>query len=180
MASLMIDIETLAVSPNSTILTIGAQGFDPFSDRYTNVTFYERLTLESQEDRDVDDGTVAWWAKQGDEAQEEALGDGPDRIDIKTALEKLAKVTWKHGDLWANGTTFDFVILENAMKQYDVNIPWKYWQLHDARTVYKIVPGLPKLGNNHNALMDCCNQIDLLQQAFKQLGITTYKARKRS
>ena len=179
MSDLMIDIETLAVSPNSTILTIGAQGFDPFSDTYTDVTFYERITLESQDGRDVDDNTVAWWAKQSEEAQEEAFGEDG-RIAIKEALEKLAKIAWKHSNLWANGITFDFVILENAMQAYGVSVPWKYWQLHDARTVYKICPDLPKLGNNHNALMDCCNQIDLLQQALEQLGITTFKARKRA
>jgi len=177
MSDLMIDIETLDVSPTSTILTIGAQGFDPFSEKFTKVTYYKRLTIDSQDDRtindDGDDSTVAWWGRQSADAQEEALGDGEDRVDIKTALEELAKVAWKHSRIWANGTTFDMVILEDAMKQYGVTVPWKYWQVMDARTIYKIAKS-PKLSNNHNALADCVNQIDLLQKALKQLGITKF------
>ena len=174
MSHLMIDIETLAVSPNSTILTIGAQGFDPFTKQYTDVTFYEKITLESQDGREVDDGTVEWWGKQSAEAQEEAFGvEG--RIDITEALTALSKVAWKHKKVWANGTTFDFTILEDAMKNYGVTVAWKYWQVMDARTVYNLCPNLPKLGNDHNALMDCCNQIDLLQNALKILGVTKIK-----
>jgi len=177
MSDLMIDIETLDVQPTSTILTIGAQGFDPFSDRFTDVTYYKRLTIDSQNERTIndvgDDSTVAWWGKQSEEAQEEALGDGDDRVDIKVALEELSKIAWKHSRIWANGTTFDMVILENAMQQYGITVPWKYWQVMDARTIYKISKA-PKVNNNHNALADCVNQIDLLQKSLKQLGITKF------
>lgn len=170
---LMIDIETLDVLPTSTILTIGAQGFDPFSDKFSEATYYKRLTLDSQESRTINEDTVAWWGQQGEAAQEEALGEGPDRVDIVEALGELSKLAWKHDRIWANGTTFDMVILENAMKQYGVTMPWKYWQVMDARTVYKL-GNAPKLGNSHNALEDCVNQIDLLQKTLKQLGITKF------
>jgi len=169
----MIDIETLDVTPTSTILTIGAQGFDPFSTKFTKVTYYKRLTIDSQNERTVNDDTVEWWGKQAADAQEEALGDGDDRVEIKIALEELAKIAWKHSRIWANGTTFDMVILEDAMKQYGVTVPWKYWQVMDARTIYKIAKS-SKLGNNHNALADCVNQIDLLQTALKKLGINKF------
>jgi len=172
MSDLMIDIETLDVLPTSTILTIGAQGFDPFTDRFTDVTYYERCDLESQDDRTIDNGTVAWWGQQSADAQEEALGDtGQPRIALKEALEILSKIIWKHDRIWANGTTFDMVILENAFKQNGMNLPWKYWQVMDARTVYKMVPAVGKLGNNHNALADCVNQIDMLQKAMQILQI---------
>jgi hypothetical protein len=169
----MIDIETLDVLPTSTILTIGAQGFDPFSTKFTNATYYKRLTIDSQDERTVDDGTVTWWGQQNEAAQEEALGDGDDRVNIVDALTELSKLAWKHDRIWANGTTFDMVILENAMKQYGVTMPWKYWQVMDARTVYKLC-NAPKLGNSHNALEDCVNQIDLLQKSLKKLGITSF------
>jgi len=171
MSDLMIDIETLDVTPTSTILTIGAQGFDPFSDRFTDVTYYRRLTIDSQSERSVNDDTVEWWGKQAEDAQEEALGDGEDRVDIETGLKELSKVAWKHSRIWANGTTFDMVILEDAMRQYGISCPWKYWQVMDARTIYKLTGAKP-LGNNHNALADCVNQIDVLQKSIEQLGIT--------
>lgn len=169
---LMLDIETLDVTPTATILTIGAQGFDPFSDRLTDATFYKRITLESQEGRTVNDDTVAWWGNQSAAAQEEAFGED-NRVDIADALAELSKLAWRHKRIWANGITFDITILENAMAQYGVNVPWKFWQVHDARTVYKIAnAGSAGSSNSHNALEDCVNQIDMLQKVFKQLGIT--------
>jgi len=168
--ALMIDIETIDILPTATILTIGAQGFDKFSDRFTDVTYYERITLESQEDRTIDEGTLQWWSGQTQEAQEEAFGENG-RLDLKPALEKLGKLIWKADEIWANGTTFDMTILEHAYRQCNINLPWKYYKVCDARTVYKLVPQLPKLGNNHNALADCVNQIDLLQQAYKILKL---------
>jgi hypothetical protein len=173
MADLMIDLETLDVFPSSTILTIGAQGFDPFSDRLTDVTYYRRLTIDSQEKRTINESTVEWWGKQSADAQDEALGDGDDRVDIKTALEELSKIAWKHDRIWANGITFDMGILEDAMKQYDITCPWKYWQVMDARTIFKVTGAKP-LGNSHNALEDCVNQIDTLQSSLKKLGITSF------
>ena len=65
------------------------------------------------------------------------------------------------------------VILENAMKQYDISVPWKSWQVMDARTIYKLSKA-PGLDNNHNALADCVNQIDVLQKSLKKLGVTTF------
>jgi hypothetical protein len=176
MSDLMLDIETLATTPDSTILTIGAQGFDPFSDKFTEATYYRRLTIDSQAERTIDDspnGTVEWWGKQAADAQEEALGDGDDRVDIITSLKELSKIAWKHKRIWANGTTFDMVILEDAMRQYGIPCPWKYWQVMDARTIYKLTSAKP-LGNNHNALADCVKQIDTLQQSIKQLGISEF------
>ena len=172
-SDLLIDIETLATTPEATILTIGAQGFDPFSDKLTDATYYKRLILDSQPTRDINDNTVEWWSKQGEAAQEEAFGEGDDRVDIKIALEELSKLAFKHKRVWANGILFDYGILENAMRQYSVNVPWQFWNVCDARTVYKMVPGLGSAGqtNDHNALADCVNQIDMLQQAFKTLGV---------
>ena len=169
----MIDLETIATTPNATILTIGAQGFDPFSDCFSDVTFYKRILVDSQPTRHVDDDTLAWWGRQSAEAQHEAFGDGPDRVDIKEALEELSKIAFRHTRIWANGVMFDIGILEDAMKEYGVNVPWKFWQIMDARTVFKLVPSLGSAGstNSHNALEDCVNQIDMLQRAFKKLGI---------
>ena len=172
----MIDIETLATTPDSTILTIGAQGFDPFSDKFTDVTYYRRLSIESQANRAIDDspdGTVEWWGKQAPDAQEEAMGDGDDRVPLGTALEELSKVAWKHNRVWANGTTFDMVILEDAFRSLGMPCPWKFWEVMDARTIYKMTGAKP-LGNNHNALADCVNQIDTLQKSIAQLGITKF------
>ena len=54
----MIDLEGLATGPDTTILTIAAQSFDPFGQGYSGQSYYARVTLESQEDRAIDQGTI--------------------------------------------------------------------------------------------------------------------------
>ena len=80
----MIDIEGLATGPDATILTIAAQCFDPFTRGYFKQLYYARVTLESQEDRKVEQGTIDWWATQK-EAQAEAFAEDG-RIPLKQAL----------------------------------------------------------------------------------------------
>ncbi len=54
------------------------------------------------------------------------------------------------------------------MKQLGLPIPWQFWNVRDARTVYSLYPDLPKPRASHHALEDCRRQIDLLQQTIKQ------------
>ena len=60
----MIDLEGLGTGPDTTILTIAAQAFDPFGSGYYNQQYYARITLESQENRSIQQGTIDWWATQ--------------------------------------------------------------------------------------------------------------------
>jgi hypothetical protein len=45
MADLMIDIEGLGTGPDTTILTIAAQSFDPLGSGYYEQFYYARITL---------------------------------------------------------------------------------------------------------------------------------------
>lgn len=169
---LMIDIEGLATGPDATILTIAAQSFDPFGAGYLDRHYYGRVTTESQENRAIDEGTVAWWATQPDEAREEALGDGPDRVPLKQALEDLYKIAWQHDFIWAQGPTYDCNILEHAFKSYNMVLPWKFYRVRDSRTVISLWPDCPKPPTTHHALEDVRKQIDLLQKTLNHLGVT--------
>lgn len=164
----MIDIETLDVQPTATILTIGAQAFDPLSEEFYD-SFYARINIDNQTDRTVDDGTVDWWGKQPAAAQAEAFGE-EDRVELKDALEDLHKLAWNANRVWANGIAFDMTILENAYKSFDMPLPWQYYKVMDARTIYNIA-NAGRLGNSHHALEDCVNQVVLLQKAFNKLGV---------
>jgi len=170
MTDIMIDIETVGTGPNACILTIAAQTFDPTGSGYLPQDYYARIDIDSQPDREVDDATVAWWATQPAEAQAEAFGE-EDRITLKQSLEELSKLCFHCNLIWANGTTFDMVILENAYKQEGMPFPWQFWRVRDARTVYSLYPDLPKPTASHHALEDCKRQIDLLQQTLKHLGV---------
>ena len=52
MADLMIDLEGLGTGPDTTILTIAAQSFDPLGNGYNERFYYARIDLESQELRE--------------------------------------------------------------------------------------------------------------------------------
>ena len=66
---IMIDLETLNTTPDSTILTIGAVKFDPFGSEIKEPkmdSFYVKVDLDSC-DRiglTTNDDTIAWWANQ--------------------------------------------------------------------------------------------------------------------
>jgi len=170
---LMIDIEGLATGPDATILTIAAQAFDPFSTGYLNREFYCRVTLESQENRAIEDHTIEWWATQG-AAMDEAFKD-EDRIPLDQALDGLYKLAWQYDYIWANGPTYDMNILEHAYKSYGKAMPWRYYKVRDARTIYSLYPDLPKPPTSHHALEDCRRQIDMLQATFRHFNIKTIK-----
>ena len=165
----MIDIETIGVAPGATILTIAAQSFDPLGTGYYNKQYYARITLESQENRTIDQSTIDWWATQP-EAQAEAFCE-EGRIDLDQALDSLGKHIWHSNFIWCQGPTFDCTILEHAYKSYNKPIPWQYYKVRDSRTVFSLWPGLPKPPVSHHALEDCRRQIALLQTTLKHFNI---------
>ena len=166
----MIDIEGLATGPDATILTIAAQSFDPFSTGwYENRNYYARITLESQENRAIEEGTIEWWTTQP-EAQAEAFAE-EDRVPLDQALDELYKLAWQHDFIWMNGPTYDANILEHAYKSYNKTLPWKFYKIRDARTIYSLWPDCPKPPTEHHALQDCKRQITMLQLTLHHLNI---------
>ena len=171
---LMIDLEGLATGPDTTILTIAAQAFDPFGTGWYDQYYYARVTLESQENRAIDDGTIAWWATQPEHAREEAFGE-QDRIPLDQALDELGKLIWHSALIWSQGPTYDMNILEHAYKSYGKALPWKYYMVRDSRTVFSLWPDQPIPPTSHHALEDCRRQIGMLQDTLKYLNIKELK-----
>lgn len=168
----MVDIECLGVAPDALILTIAAVAFDPFTYRIDHEhSLYFRIAPDSQPDRKIDDATVSWWSQQPKIAQEEAFSE-QDRVPLPEALHKLSALLWRSKRVWANGICYDMTILEHAYKQFEINLPWQYFKVMDARTVFKLLPAVGKPQNNHHAFHDCVNQIGMLQQVFQHFKIT--------
>ena len=103
-------------------------------------------------------------------AKEEAFNE-QGRIPLRQALDELGLLIWHSKRIWANGLTFDMNILEHAYKSYGLALPWKYYVVRDARTVYGLCPGLNKYPASHHALEDCRRQIDLLHDSLQMLKI---------
>jgi len=170
MADLMIDLEGLGTGPDTTILTIAAQSFDPLGHGYYDRFYYARIELESQTDRNVEQGTIDWWATQPLAAKDEAFGE-EGRIPLDQALDELGKLIWQSKRIWAQGPTYDMNILEHAYKSYGKALPWQFYAVRDSRTVFGLWPEMPKPPTSHHALEDCRRQIDLLQLTLRHLNV---------
>ncbi len=165
----MIDIEGLGTGPDAAILTIAAQSFDPFGTGHYDRHYYARITLESQENRRIQDDTLAWWATQP-EAQAEAFAED-NRVPLDQALDELYRLAWQHDYIWAQGPTYDVNILEHAYKSYNKTQPWQFYRIRDSRTVLSLWPSRPVPPTSHHALEDTRKQINILQQTLKHLEV---------
>jgi hypothetical protein len=170
MADLMIDIEGLGTGPDTTILTIAAQEFNPLERGAFGRHYYARVTLESQPDRSIQQDTIDWWATQPAEVKNEAFAE-EDRIPLQQALEELHRLAFHARRIWAQGPTYDMNILEHAYKSYHMPLPWKFYSVRDSRTLFSLVPSLSTYPASHHALEDTRRQIDLLWDTLEYLKI---------
>lgn len=168
---LMVDLETLAVTPRSVILTLGAVHFDPYSNEIGD-SLYLKLDLDEQDqlNREIDPNTLDWWSKQDSLIMEEAFSI-TDRINLNSAMDKFHKFAWGCDAFWSHGATFDLVIIEDMLRQLNRSLPWNYWQLRDTRTLFDLGYGadMPK-ENKHNALEDAIRQAIGVQNVFRKLN----------
>jgi hypothetical protein len=168
---LMVDLETLATSPDAAILTIGAVLFDPYSTRVYD-KLYMRVDLDSTTElgMKIDDSTIEWWSKQSAAAQEEAFSE-ENRILISEAIEKFHKFAWNSEAFWSHGSIFDINILDTYYRALKKAPPWNFWQIRDTRTVFDLGfdPELPKV-TAHNALEDANAQAIGVQTVMRKIG----------
>ena len=167
----MVDLETLSVTPDAVILTLGAVQFDPFGKGIIN-ELYIKFDLDDQDllKRSIDPNTLDWWANQDSKIMEEAFN--PDgRILITDAIDQFHKFAAGCDKFWSHGSVFDLMILENLYRQLKKPFPWKFWDLRDTRTLFDLGfnPNMPK-GNLHNALEDAKRQAIGVQNVYAQLN----------
>jgi hypothetical protein len=169
---LMLDLETLATTPDAAVLTIGACKFDP-NQNDVQSTFYERIQLDSQEsyNRVINEDTLAWWSKQDKQIQEDAFGEGTDRIDLKDAMKKLYTFGLGTTNVWSHGAIFDVVIVENICQSFQQAVTWKFWEVRDTRTLFDLANISVRIEGKHNALTDAVAQAKAVQQAYAKLKI---------
>jgi hypothetical protein len=169
---LMVDLETMAVSPNAVILTLGAVHFNPYGTGYSDKIYF-RINIDDQDalNREVDPSTLDWWSKQDPTIMEEAFS-SDNRLPLVDAIDQFHKFAWGCSAFWAHGSCFDIVILENIYRQLGKPVPWNYWQIRDTRTLFDLGfdPDMPK-GGKHDALEDAIRQAVGVQNMYRKLNI---------
>jgi hypothetical protein len=175
---IMIDLETLATTPDAQILSIGAVKFDPFGKDVQEPAmdrFYVRVDIDSCDQLGLvaSDATIEWWSQQDKAAQDEAFNP-EDRVHIRDAFEQLYKFCWGAKRVWSNGSAFDIVICEHIFRKLNKAVPWSFWQVRDVRTAFDlgINPHRPPV-LKHHALEDAWNQAVGIQNVYGVLRTST-------
>lgn len=158
----MIDLETLDNKSTAAIVSIGAVLFN--ANGVAKDKFYAVVDTQSCIDKGLTVGgdTIAWWAKQSDEAR--AVFNAK-AIPLDKALQGLKNYIFKNCNsynvtLVGNSARFDLGILENAFRACGQEPFWKFWNEACYRT-WKSMKGAPKMereGTYHNALDDVYSQ----------------------
>ncbi|CDZ55049.1 3'-5' exonuclease [Neorhizobium galegae] len=171
MDNTMLDIETWGTSPGCAIRSIGAVTFD-LSGKIGE-TFYVNVDKQSclQAGLVVNPETEKWWAEQSAAAQK-ALLDDP-----KSLTEACRRFrSWFHSQsapiIWSQGANFDPPLLEAAYKACSVDVPWRFYNVRDTRTVYDLFAfdtrDLARRRVHHNALDDTLHQVELVAAALRK------------
>ena len=184
MNNVMLDIETLSVSKNAAIISIGAVFFNPATGELGS-EFYQTITRESCEAQglEVDGDTLQWWSEQSFEAR--AVLFCPHATHIIKALGSFA--LWilentpqnQHVEIWGNGASFDCAIVANAFRRCAIKLPWRYANERDVRTIVALGRELlqidpkyafPFVGTEHHALSDAKHQATYVSHIYQALA----------
>lgn len=182
----MMDLETLATSPDAAVFQIGAVAFELRSGGkvYNGAkAFNQWVSARSCQSigMAVDPRTVAWWMDQVPDARIPAAKGMTEGVHIAEALNALEvwpletfEVSWAAVEgVWAHPSVFDVPILSLAWSRFGQKPPWDRRRVYDTRTVYLLAGGQPEvesIGVSHDAVNDCERQICQLQKAMAVLG----------
>jgi len=181
--NVMLDLETLGITPGSIVLSIGAV---EFNETNLGQTFHMGIFVESSVEAGMqcDASTAMWWISQSEEAQKAILNMTADAATLTSVLHRFSDAfpDWKSKRIWANGAAFDFPILAAAYKKVGMVIPWRYSNEMDMRTikgcvgkkVWDRLKEPPTVA--HDGLADAISQARTLQKVLREVGAETWLA----
>lgn len=162
----MVDIETLGLSPGSAILSIGAVRFDEYS---LGDEFYREVSLTSCQDAglDIEASTLEWWLTQ-DDAVTGILTGGDPLADVLAAFSEYYADT---EEVWANSPSFDCELLEAAFEVVGMTEPWTFRDERDVRTLRSLpcAVDVEMDGDAHDALDDARYQARIVSETLRSL-----------
>ncbi|WP_279027083.1 3'-5' exonuclease [Gibbsiella quercinecans] len=178
MHHLMLDIETLDTVPSAVILVVAAVFFDPKTGQL-GAEFEAAVSCQkAQPGRTISLDSVAWWARQSNEARKLAFGGSE---TLKRVLSSFSRFIHMNATdsvkVWGNGKEFDCTILEHAFQQLELPCPWRFWDTQDVRTIITLAElhgfnpkkERPFEGTPHRALDDAKHQARYVADAISAL-----------
>lgn len=190
---IMLDIETLGLTSNSQVTQISAVSFDITGEEeaYDIKVFDKYINVfdKSFQFNKVDLNTVEWWintdldlfvsmlekCKNSNETEIYVLKDFAEYINSFCN-------EYKNVYIWSNGISFDLRIIKDKMSGYGINLPIKYNEERDVRTIIDLIccdlkitekeyKKMFEIKDNvkHDALNDCLTQINWVVSAYRGL-----------
>lgn len=171
-----IDLETIDVRPQATVLSLGAVKFNPLSFTEPHSELYLKISIDDQDrlNRTVSESTLEWWGEQDPAIMEEAF-DQTGAVPVEDALAQISKFSVGVDTFWGQGYGFDYTMLEDMYRSIGRPIPWNFWQILDSRTLFRVCKQDPRkqIQNDlHNAIADAYYQSKAIQIAYQELGVT--------
>lgn len=180
-----IDCETLALSPNAVVLSIGAAAYD-VAGIFSRIELFPSISEQLAEGREIDDDTFNWWLMQT-EAARTSISRGR-RASIPTVANQfanwIAPILNYYGGIEntffsAYGIDFDLPVVSTLLSKHG-KLPWEgkdgYRQKVCLRTlqgIYKDDFVWPNKQVAHTALADAESQAEahiLLMRKHHSLG----------
>jgi len=129
----MIELQTMGTVPGCAIVAIGAVLFDPrYNVVETDRVFYTELDYNAQDGLLIDNDSREWWSKRPN--SEKLVLNGIDDLDDQL-FDFSRWLPFGDYKVWSNTTTFQISILEYCYRYYKMEVPWRYWNIMDGRTL---------------------------------------------
>ena len=193
--SVMIDLETLGVSPGCVVLSVAAVAFDERGlSSLAPRPFYREIWQQSCLDAGLkyDPRTLAWWSQQPERgilartAEHSHGEDGANRLhrtltDLAAWWEDLETKAGCYALAYGNGADFDLPILAACFHAKQLGAPWRPYAGRCYRTLKNLVPTM-KIGDApgneapataHHALDDATRQARHCAELLRFLNTMT-------
>lgn len=177
--ALMIDLETMSTHSSRALLLSGAAV--PFRLTPDGVEFGPPLLMVFEladqlvAGRRVDPGTQDFWGRQKPEASAHFLTPGYNRDGvepIRCRVSDIADLVGGHArehciqrfEIYSQGIVFDVSNIADIILGLGQELPWKYWQVTDCRTLRRklpkrrTAPKIPPHAAAHDPVHDCIVQ----------------------
>tara|TARA_Y100001973_G_C5139990_1_gene302428 strand:- start:508 stop:1116 length:609 start_codon:yes stop_codon:yes gene_type:complete len=190
---IIVDLETMDVYPSAVILSLGICSGNWGDETFDSLLFegkeyiFKAKQQVTNHRRTVNQGTVDWWNKQGEEAQH--IFKSSDKYDI----EDLPTLLWDYvqdnnlkrgGMVLARGPHFDIPMIDDVCRDMEIDSPFPWYAIRDVRsiidTIYGTTNGYPpnkkeflnRMSSEHslvkhNALHDCIIDALMIQEAYE-------------
>lgn len=171
---MMIDLETLGVTPKSVVFQLGYTIFTE-SEIYARKIFHFNPLSQLMKGRSVEKGAVEFWQQQPETVWKTA------KLDFESTAAIHLRDDWKEHSIqkiWANSPAFDLIIWEDLCRDFGLTVPWSHKDQMDMRTLKQIgltlnISGPDRKDPTHNALQDAIDQTEFVQIVLRLIRAKT-------